>query len=190
MGRTQTECKNGRASWLSCVIPRLHSVEPRISSRPFSRPMSKEKRRGEGSSNLESKQVRSFNSQLACSLPAGASASAPSRGTFVSRSASSWSCCSTRTFHRNYCFIAILCRVAGDLDASSLSGTLESILDSVVSRLTVFLTCFRAFAVAVNALQFRCCQKFLCFERLVKHAFSVICSVFVANFRRRKTRRS
>lgn len=126
--------------------------------------------------------MRSFNSQLACSLPAGASASASSRGTFVSRSASSWSCCSTRTFHRNYRFIAIQCRVTGDLDASSLSGTLESILDSVVSRLTVCLTCFRAFAVAINALQFCTCQKFLCFERLTEHALSVICSVFLANF--------
>lgn len=157
-------------------------MEPRISSRPFSRPMLKEKGRGEGSFNLESKQVRSFNSQLACSLPAAASAGAPSRGTFVSRSASSWSCCSTRTFHRNYRFIAIQRRVTGDLDASPLSGTLESILDSVVSRLTVFLTCFRAFTVAVNALQFCSCQKFLCFERLAKHALPVICSVFVANF--------
>lgn len=138
VGRMQAECRNGRASRLSCVIPRFHSMEPRISSRPFSRPTSKEKGRGEGSFNLESKQVRSFNSQLACSLPAGASASAPSRGTFVSRSASSWSCSSTRTFHRNYCFIVIQCRVAGDLDASPLSGILESIFDSVVSRLTVF----------------------------------------------------
>lgn len=87
--------------------------------------------------------MRSLNSQLACSLPAGASASASSRGTFVSRSASSWSCCSTRAFHRNYRFIATQCRVTGDLDASPLSGTLESILDSVVSRLTVSLTCIR-----------------------------------------------